>query len=495
MGSKQVLIVGLTFFTFFLLFNILKITTEFLDYNKWTIAHNLITAKIWYSEGITKHNFNPIYTFGNEGDKNINNLGGIKDNQDRYYYVSYPPFSFYLPFILFQIFKIKINLQPILYLNLVLQIASAILLATIISILTLKSYRTWFPTLMAFVFYLYSGGNNWFYKNIYFADILAQTLFLLLIYLALKIIIERNFQPKLLLFFAIINFFLVYTEWIGVFFSVALLSLAMIKTKSDRDYIKLILPVIVPLFMALLLTFVQYAAISGWQNLIIAWIAKLAERSSFGNLPLVSLKPYLNIAYFLKTFYFWELLILLLLVLYLWKKLGNKILTTHEYYFFYLLILPIFLHYLIFFDFNSHHSFSLIKISPVIIAGLTLALTKIIGRRKVKKISICYLPIILIFCITSIFWYYQLKGKLIQKTVDYENVGKQIKTSARTNQVVFLCGLPDNFVIPQLIFYAERNVIACLSKSEAEKTIAEKRIDEVVINQLIGLNSIKIIER
>ncbi len=269
-----------------------------LDYNGWSTAHSLITQQIWYKGGIQNYNFSPVYTFNNLKDKNIDNLGGIKDAKGNYYYVSYPPFSFLLPFIIFKLLGIYPSLLPLNIFNAFLHVASAIFVYLLISLVLKKEKQIGVnhEAFFGFILYLFSPGNFWFYTNIYFADILVNTFFIAGVYFILKIIRQENFfSAKYLLFFGIIVLAGVYTEWLGLFFPISVLLYSIIKTKQDKRYLMLFSVTIIFTLISIFLTLYQYTSISGFSNLINEMQHKFLSRGGFSSL--------FNLKFFMNKFY------------------------------------------------------------------------------------------------------------------------------------------------------------------------------------------------
>ena len=66
-------------------------------YHEWITAHTLLTCQIWEENGgPSAYNFNPVYTYPGEGNGHRDVLGGVAAKNGDVYYVSYPPFTFYL---------------------------------------------------------------------------------------------------------------------------------------------------------------------------------------------------------------------------------------------------------------------------------------------------------------------------------------------------------------------------------------------------------------
>ncbi len=453
-----------------------------LDYNGWTTAQVLVTQQIWYENGIQKYYFSPVFTFNNQNDKNIKNIGGLKDNQGNYYYVSYPPLSFLLPFSIFKLLGIYPALLPLNIFSTFLHITSAISIYLLISLFKNDEKRAGLDkrAFIGYILYLFSPGNFWFYTNIYFADILVNTIFISGVYLILRIILKKKFHSKLhLLLFGILIFVMVYTEWLGLFFSISVLLYSGICAKKDKRYLTLFFITAISTFIAILLTLFQYASISGFPGLIIELQNKFLTRGGFNSF--LKLKPYLNVIYFYKTYYSFEILVLIMLSLISFCFLPGKIRKWLKdgYIFLYFAFVPVALHYLFFFNFNHNHSFSSLKTSPLLITLISLLLHKVI-QSLIPKAEKLYYIFAVLFITSSTVVYTQHTFSDYRK-YNYQLLGREIRESSIIDDNIFICGYPDGFIEPQVLYYSHRNIRHCRDKKEAEDIITKLNIGKSVI--------------
>ncbi len=453
-----------------------------LDYNGWSTAHSLITQQIWYKGGIQNYNFSPVYTFNNLKDKNIDNLGGIKDAKGNYYYVSYPPFSFLLPFIIFKLLGIYPSLLPLNIFNAFLHVASAIFVYLLISLVLKKEKQIGVnhEAFFGFILYLFSPGNFWFYTNIYFADILVNTFFIAGVYFILKIIRQENFfSAKYLLFFGIIVLAGVYTEWLGLFFPISVLLYSIIKTKQDKRYLMLFSVTIIFTLISIFLTLYQYTSISGFSNLINEMQHKFLSRGGFSSL--FNLKFFMNIIYFYKTYYLSEILVLVVLSLISFYFLRRNIRKWLKdiYIFLYFALVPVTLHYLFFYNFNSNHSFSTLKASLLLIVAISFLIHKLVQLLFPKTRKLYYIFMMLLIS-GSVFIYTQHSFSNYGK-YDYQLLGKSIKENTVVEDNIFICGYPDGFIEPQVLYYSHRNIRSCNNIKDAKNIVNKLKIGKSTV--------------
>jgi len=466
------------------------------DYNGWDTAHSLITHQIWYENGIGNYHFSPVYTFNNLKDKNINNLGGIKDEKGNYYYVSYPPFSFILPFIISKALKVYPTLLSLNIFNSFVHLVSAILIYLLMTLLLKKDRQkeTALAAFTGFILYLFSPGNFWFYTNIYFADILVNTFFIAGVYFILKIIWQNKFYSAIyLLFFGVLIFLMAYTEWLGLFFALTVLLYSFIKAKKDKRYLLLFSVAAIATLVSIFLTLFQYASISGFFDLFIELKNKYLIRGDLGSF--LKLRPYLNVIYFYKTYYLTEILILTVLSLISFCFLGSKLRKwlKSKYIFLYFAFVPVALHYLFFFNFNYNHSFSTLKTSTFLIVAISLLIHKLVQLYFPKARESYYIFSVL-FIIGSAIIYTRHPFSNYAK-YNYQLLGKGIRENSTIVDNIFICRYPDGFIEPQVLYYSHRNIRYCRDKKEAEDIIKKLNMGKSVIFTVSQDRQITDIER
>lgn len=247
-----------------------------------TLAITLRYQQIWHEEGGFRHKFCLISTYGNKADRNINNTGRLKDSEGNYYFVSFPPFAAIFSYFIFSVFNIYPDVIPQEVLNLLLHFVSCFLIFQIISLLTKEYYinKLNTPALIGFTVYLFSPATLWFHSNTCVADTLALPLFLIGIYIFLRFVLGENKRPIHCVLLGFISFFMVYTEWLGVFFcfSIFLYTLANIRKQEVRmlSYI-----ITIALIASLALIIWQYSQVAGFNSLIQTDVKRYVTKSGF----------------------------------------------------------------------------------------------------------------------------------------------------------------------------------------------------------------------
>ncbi|HEX3046586.1 MAG TPA: hypothetical protein VHY08_17655 [Bacillota bacterium] len=256
------------------------------NHHEWLTATVLRHQQIWYEAGAWKYKFNPIMTYPNHADKNINNqASNHEDSNGNFYYTSYPPFAYILPYLVFRLFRIYPDVLPLQLFNLFFHFICAWFIYLIIARLLKKSKNPYFmnvPAIIGFTVYLFSPAPLWFHSNVYMADMMVQTFFIIGIYLFLKISSEFEGRRMDYLGFGAINFLMVYTEWLGIFFAVTVFVFSVFWIKDKRRN-PLLASTGFSTIIALALTIWQYAQINGLGALVASSIEKYRIRSGLNN--------------------------------------------------------------------------------------------------------------------------------------------------------------------------------------------------------------------
>ena len=234
----------------------------------WLTAHSLRTVRIFYESGAAKYKFMPIMTFNNPADRDIDsNLGRIKDKEGNWYYTSYGPVGFVLPYLIFITLHLYPDVLTIRCFNLFIQFLSCLIIFQIVSLLTRKYYRNRVnaAALIGLSVYLLSPVALWFHSNSYFSDMCAQIFFIGGIYIFL--LMSLSFRKRIYYFpLGLIIILMVWTEWIGIFFSVSvfLLCLRKLRKKWAKEAV---LVIVISSLIGLIALLWYYSRISGWKPL------------------------------------------------------------------------------------------------------------------------------------------------------------------------------------------------------------------------------------
>src|SRR5690606_25204079 len=130
-----------------------------------------------------------------------------------YYYVSHPPFAYYFPFFVFKLLHIRPDVLPLQILNLCFHFISGLFVYFLVCLLSFSRARSlpYRPAIVAFVIYIFLPVTMWFQGNVYMSDMAVHLLFIIGVYIALKMIIRQRFYSyKYFFFYALVLGLMIY---------------------------------------------------------------------------------------------------------------------------------------------------------------------------------------------------------------------------------------------------------------------------------------------
>ena len=478
--------------------------------HEWLTAHTLRVQQIWYEEGAWKHKFNPIMNFGNPTDKNIDNTHTspqISDEHGDFYYISYPPFVYILPYLIFKLFSIYPDVLPLQIFNLVIQLISAFFIFLIVRDLTKKYYldRLNYPAILGFIIYTFSSATLWLHSNAFFADMLIQPLFIIGIYIFQKITTKEQVGNLDYWLLGLTTFLMIYTEWLGVLFAFSIFIYCLFDIKKPGSK-KILLTTITSSVLSLTLIIWQYSQISGLNAFLKALTNRyflrsgLTSNTDFG-LSYTTPLSWIN----LMVSYIWGyaaifIITFILLSFYLIYKfqIKEKIkIEKQEMLIFYIILSPILLHHFLLFNFTVIHDFALLKDSIFIAIFTALIYHRLISLnlKSYTKLAFWITNLLVVLCIiASIFTYVQSASY----NVNFKNTGQRIRTTAKNDEVIFL-KTPNKFHLsPPLIFYAHRNIAMWENEAAARELMAKDQAARGIIftlDQDIKITKIEYLEK
>lgn len=465
---------------------------------EWVTAHALITNTIWQEDGIARHHFNPVYSYANPNNYNIPAPSGIQDEEGRYYYISFPPFAFIFPYLVFQTLGIDANVLPLQILNIILHFFCALILYYLINNLyNSSSNKIFVPGILGFCIYTFNPANMWYHSNVYFSDTLVQIFFIATVYCFSQFIATENkYNKNWLIGVSIFLFLTTYTEWLGVFlgFSVFIYGAWLIRSNNKAGSL-LLITATMGTGLALLLTVVQYSSINGFDAFIDGILGRYAQRNGHsGHAYFYSLEGHIFLANkYLRNFFPTLLVLVSSLFVYLIFKRDKFKFKPTERALILTTLLPVIMHHGVFFEFTVQHDFSLLKSSvflTLLIAGLYNRGERLLASLNVNiaKVSIrifCFLLVAL-----SIHFYY---SHTIDDDINLgKSLGETINSYSNDDEVVFILserGLgnlvygedPHFFTAPQLQYYARRNIKACSNMDRVLEHLKTYKRDKGIV--------------
>lgn len=243
----------------------------------------LTTFENWEERGMAACHFSPILTYNSPGDKHVAYYKRLESKEGDNYFVSFPPFSFLFAYGVFKFFHIVPGKLAIQLLNIFLHFVSAFF----IYLLVFRHYnksdqlKLHLPSIVGFTVYLFIPIVLYMHTVVYFPETLGVVLWIITLYLTLRWADTSDLnKSRTVYLLAAVIFFMIYTEWIGIFYVITLFVVIQRSNRFDRPQ-KLFLfkSVFVSTVAAIVLTLVQYSSIDGVVSLVKAFMVRYAERS------------------------------------------------------------------------------------------------------------------------------------------------------------------------------------------------------------------------
>lgn len=358
--------------------------------HEWITAHSLITTEIWGKNGgPSNYGFSPVYSYQDIGSTNRRLLGGVSAANGDVYYTSYPPFAFIYLYYSSQ-FTGGPTAFSARFASLTIHLISAILIFFLIGALRPEPDKKTlnFAGIIAAGLYLFAQGNLWFHGNLYFSDMVVQPFFIGGLLLTVRYLRLQYKNEKLILLLFFITFFLgTYTEWISLFsaFITGLLFLGIAIAKKQKKYLRPFFVIAIASSTALILTVYQYASIDGWESLKATSEKKYNQRS--GHSEAADVDPNFSIhngesftllketfdSFYKSTENYIAIAFIVLVLIIILRRVKRFAEMTSRYnakwglLVIALMIIPLFMHYYLFYDFNTKHYFSGLKTGTFLI--------------------------------------------------------------------------------------------------------------------------------
>jgi hypothetical protein len=464
-------------------------------HHEFCTAVALRVISIWSENGIDKYGFNPVMTYNNAADKNINNhanaSGKMIDTEGNYYYVSHPPFAYYFPFFIFSFLHITPDVLPLQLLNMMLHLLSAMFVYFTVCLLSFNRARSYphLASVVAFTVYLFLPPTLWFQGNVYMSDMLVHTLFVVGVYTTLKMIIRRKFYSvKYIFFYVVILFLMIYTSWLGLFFAFGVLVYSLLHVKNIRGFNVLIAATVVVSLVVLRIIIYQYSQINGAEAYLSELMNRYLLRGSlsdtkhgllsfvFSYFTLFGRLIFNYVASYFPVYVF--------IALFGWVAISKSrlkiVFSENGYRFIWLSVLPVLLIHALFLNY-SIQDFTVLYASLFfsVLLGILYDKIKKSGTYSIKQLNAAVVVFVLV-CIGQ-FYLTNKPGDVSiygSKYADAKKAGEAIAKEAQKEEVIFVIGKEPE---PQEVWYAKRNMLWVKSEGEAMQIVSQRNLNKAVL--------------
>lgn len=462
-------------------------------HHEFCTAVSLRIMQIWYDNGISTYGYNPVMTYNNPADKFINNhanqSGKMVDKEGNYYYVSHPPFAYYAPFAVFKLLHIRPDVLPLQIFNLLLHFISGLFVYFTVCLLSFSRARSlpYRSALVAYSIYLFLPVTLWFQGNVYMSDMAVHTLFIIGVYVALKMIIRQKFYvPKYIFFYAVVLGLMIYTSWLGVFFALGVLVYSLLHVRANGGFKVLIWStLIVTLVMLRLITY-QYSQIAGPQAYLEEMFSRYLVRGSLAETDQGVFHFMFNYLWLFKTLIYnyiiHYIVIYVALILFVWLVMSRRkmkiVFSENGYRFIWLSVMPVLLLHFFFLNY-SEHDFTALHASLFfsVLLGILYDKVKKSGTMPLRRMQIALVAMLVVLVVQYevMNWGGRYFGTSGVQSAFFEQYTKDV---IKKEEVVFIDKAE---ATPQAVFYLQRNIRLSLNREDAISFLKQKNISKGVI--------------
>ena len=161
--------------------------------------HVLLTIKALKATPSDVHKFLPIVSLGNPEDKNIPWGATVPDSYGNYYYTSFSPLGFFIPYLYFEGTGYDLTIENLAIFNMIIHLIATILFAWIISLflinLGLSPVNRTLAIISLTLFYIFSNEALYSHGVIYWHHSLFQVFWFIQLIALFKLIGYYGLSP------------------------------------------------------------------------------------------------------------------------------------------------------------------------------------------------------------------------------------------------------------------------------------------------------------
>lgn len=437
--------------------------SELATHHDWLTSHTVLVTRIWQMTGLAANHYSLVTNWPNPADLGIpHGLSSVTDARGHTFFLSFPPFGFYISYALFQLTGQGASVLPLRLLMMLLASLGAWALARAVRQAWGRGEDSELPSLIAAGVFLLCPTSLVYFGSAFFPLILSIPLWMFLLAEATR---QPAPRPWLL---ALTTFVLCYTDWLGY---LAVLPFTWYWLRR-RQFVS-IAAALAPAALALGLTLLTYSSIAGWDAMVASMQEKYLLRAGLGQHTVgggvTDASTYLNIVrnHFIGF--------APLLVAFIWCGLGWVMgradseerprravaaLPAGAWTLLVCLVVPAVLENLLLLNHTANHRYAVLKWAPAF--GLALAmLASARPWRNVQLDAACAALTILLSA--GVFWWMKLDGEPASP-----KIAEIVQYQAGLNRVLFLQrNRSMSIADPSLLLLSERNFHMVNSPAEA----------------------------
>lgn len=378
----------------------------------WTQSATLIHLDTMGQYNSLKNIIGPTLTypvganrFIDSNSTNEPGLQGFMNKEGEYFYMSYPPFAFLFPYMLFGILHIPAHIISLRILSIFIHLLSAFLIYKLMYEMTKKESISIF----AFASYIFLPIAFQWHTWIYFSDIAVHPLFIFGLYLLYKIF-EQKTDSKYFILYSINLFFMCYTDWIGfIFAGISLIALVLCAHRKNLK--KIIFAHIWIPILTFIIIISQYSyAIGGFKVFFSILWGKYIHGYARGGASSHLTEKFLTIESHYSAILPIVLLFTVLFLIYIFDQHKDNAFKTPVKEILLISFFTVLVHHIVFFQWTSHsyHYFSVLKSMiwvTLFISYMTHLYLKHPYFSKNKVVKILFIILFAYAYSKSFYWY------------------------------------------------------------------------------------------
>ena len=379
--------------------SIINYTSKDIQYkNSDATWHTLLTIKAYSQTPVSVHKFVPIVTLGDINNKHIAWGAAVSDKFGNYYYTSFSPAGFFVPYIFIKCLNLPVNENSLYLLNSIILLLSVIILGVFVIDVFSKSRYKYIIGICSALLYatsfeiMHGQGHVWWNHSLMQITLLTQ------IYAFYKFKTNKIFK---ILFYTlcVIN---PYIEWTGFVANFGfILAYYLDKKICLKQKLSFIIMVISFSFLSALILTLHFASVIPFDKFIKTSLMRAHSRSDSFSLNFYQLLYNYIISYT-------SLIIILLFNLIIIKtnNISIKInsIVCKDYKLLLILGFPL-IENLIMMNHATWYSFDTMKLSYILVfVNADLLNIIFLNIKTIKKYLLC-LPLIFFVVIGNIFLY------------------------------------------------------------------------------------------
>lgn len=449
----------------------------------------LTSVENFFKRGVVNSYFSPVQSWGNQGDKSISSLPRVQDNLGNNYNISHPPFAFLLTYSVFKIFHIVPSEFSIQIFGLILHFIGAFFVYLIVlEYFDKKGLVFFFPGIVSYVTYLFVPVMMNLHLFNIFSETFVQPFWIIGIYLALIIFKERPNKVTTfeLISLGIVIFFMIYTEWLGIFFAFSLCFVCFYYSHKDKKYISVFYTTIISGILAISLIVFQYSLINGFNSFIHTISLKFHEQSEFlgdktydQSLSLLDSQSYLLLLRQMNNLmgaygYLFLVMFLVTIFITIKKRNFNFKLSQDVRYMIMLSLIPPFLYFIVFFNESLIHYIYIAKFAVPISIFIGIIYKKLILSFKQTTAFVIGFAIIKVIVVIVSVYIFIVKAPYDNNYAYLADISEIIKNNTSEDETIFV-NIKTKAYNPLvfLSYESKRNLMFASNLYQAKKLLSD----------------------